>query len=188
MHTVRACIVCTAPSPSHYFSPKPAVLELPIDDVGWAHWEERWQSNTAFLLCFACLKHASLSTPWHLFSSQEGNATHLYRKIFQHIYLVFFKKGFQFWRDFPLTPRKRWVTGSPGMTTALQETPPSTVLRAAAVYPSSGSGRSGAGESRRSASTMESSSRWWPTTLVLLVWFLLQAFSQNNPHWARCQL
>lgn len=34
MHTVRACIVCTAPSPSHYFSPKPAVLDLPVDDVG----------------------------------------------------------------------------------------------------------------------------------------------------------
>jgi len=60
-------------------------------------------------------------------------------------FFFFFKKGFQFWRDFPLTPRKRWGTGSPGMTTALQETPPALCLGQLLCTPALGVGAVGLG-------------------------------------------
>lgn len=57
----------------------------------WVGLTERRGSKATlcFSSVFCCLKHTSFSNHRHLFSSQEQNATHLYRKIFQRIYLFF---------------------------------------------------------------------------------------------------
>lgn len=91
MHRARAHIVCTAPSPPHYFSPKPAILLLPIDDMGWAHWEEVAKLHFAFLLCFAASSTPPSQTT-AIFSQAKNKMPHTCIEKYSNVFICFLNK------------------------------------------------------------------------------------------------